>query len=220
MPNPFEPEVAPLVFRTGDLGRYGADGRVEFIGRLDTQVKIRGQRVEPSEVECALRDFETVDNALVTAIVDSDQGHQLVAYITTNVGDFDLRGLRRHLADQLPSSMVPTYIVPLAKLPLLGSGKLDRASVRAELRERRAELGPLAPPEDELERRIVRIWSMVLAVDEVSIDDNFLDLGGDSLKAMLLRIALEAELKIPVSLAILAQSPTVRELAAELRGAQ
>lgn len=217
--NPFDPDTTRVLFRTGDLARFDADGSMEYVGRADTQVKIRGQRVEPTEVEQVMRGHDEVDNVAVASLHDPDQGNQLIAYVVPRSARADLRSIRAYLAERLPSYMVPSYIVLVPTLPLLESGKADRAGLRTVLRARRPELGPPTPPEDETQRRVAAVWSKVLGVDEVGVDDTFLELGGDSLKAMLLRIALEADLGVQVGLAALAQSPTVRDLAQHIEDA-
>ena len=217
--NPFDPERVPVLFRTGDLAQYRCDGLVEFIGRIDNQVKIRGQRVEPTEVEEVILRNKFVESAVVASLPDPDQGHLLIAYIVTTHGNLDTQALRAYLLDHLPAYMVPSYLVQVADLPLLGSGKVDRVGLRTILNCRPADLGPVSQPEDELQRRIAAAWCRVLGVEEIGIDDPFTALGGDSLKIMLLRIALEAELDTPVSLAMLVESPTIREFLDKLRAA-
>lgn len=209
--NPFEPQRAPTVFRTGDLGRHTADGQFEFVGRADAQVKIRGQRVEPTEVEHLLRRCPGVENALVAALADPDQGNVLVAYLQPAAGDVDTRAVRAFAHEHLPAHMVPTYLVAVAELPMLISGKLDRTALRTVVGVRAPELGPPTPPRGERERRVARVWATVLGMPEVGVDDTFVDLGGDSLKAMLLRSALETELGTPVDFASVLSAPTVRD---------
>lgn len=216
VPNPFEPELAPMIFRTGDWGRLRHDGALEFLGRVDGQVKIRGHRIEPTEIEHHLRAIPGIANAVVAALPDPQQGYVLVAYVVPAGDPVDARALRDHLGRSLPAFMIPAFFVELAALPLLPSGKLDRASLGTSRLRRPSGLDRAQPPETELERRILGIWSVVLGVDEIGIDDAFTELGGDSLKAMLLRLALERELGRTVRLATLVQCPTIRELAGEL----
>jgi amino acid adenylation domain-containing protein len=210
LPNRFDPEHHPFMFKTGDLARFRADGQVEFIGRADSQVKIRGQRVEPTEVEHVIREFPAVRNALVSTLPDSQQGHILIAYITGDEPGLE-RDLKPFLSDRLPSVMVPSYIVQVAELPLLISGKLDRASMAVSLSSRPSSMPKATEPENDLERAIVDTWQRVLGVFPVGTDDTFTSLGGDSLKAMLLRIALEDTLGHEIDLASLMNSPTIYE---------
>ena len=214
--NPFGDDAAPVLFRTGDLGRWRADGQLEFAGRTDGQVKVRGQRVEPTEVEVALRRHDSVRDVVVTGIPDAAQGHVLAAYVAVDGGEAAVPALRAFLSAQLPAHMVPAYIVPVNSLALLGSGKVDRAGLQTTLRERSPGIGPPVQPADDLERRVADVWKVVLGLDEVGVEDAFTDLGGDSLRAMLLRSALESELGRPVALATLMRSPTVRDLCDEL----
>ncbi|WP_020123040.1 non-ribosomal peptide synthetase [Streptomyces canus] len=213
VPNPFDPQHAPVLFRTGDLARFRPDGQVEFVGRADAQIKIRGQRVEPTEVEHAIRGHHNVAATAVASLPDADQGNLLVAYVVPMDGVLDVPGLKRFLFDLLPPYMVPTYIVPVADLPLLGSGKLDRAAFATQLRARPDFLAPPEPPEDHVELTVATVWSNVLGLREIGVEDSFLDLGGDSLKVMLLRIALEEALGDRIDLAMLLQTPTVRDFA-------
>ncbi|RUU32397.1 amino acid adenylation domain-containing protein [Mesorhizobium sp. M6A.T.Ce.TU.016.01.1.1] len=212
VPNHIDPELAPVLFRTGDLGRFRPDGELEFVGRVDGQLKIRGQRVEPTEVEHALRGHPEVANAVVTGLPDADQGHVLVAYVVTG-GRAGPEDLRKFLATQLPDYMVPRYIVPIASLPLLTSGKVDRASLVAHGTPRPDALGPPTGPENEVEETILAVWRKVLGTTNIGVDDAFTAVGGDSLRFMLLRIALEQELDRPIALAALLAAPTVRDLA-------
>ena len=212
VPNHIDPERAPVLFRTGDLGCFRPDGELEFVGRVDGQLKIRGQRVEPTEVEHALRGHPEVANAVVTGLPDPDQGHLLVAYVVTG-GRADTEALRTFLAAQLPGYMVPRYIVPIASLPLLTSGKVDRAALAACGAPRPDALGPPTEPENEVEEVILAVWCKVLGTTEIGVDDAFTAVGGDSLRFMLLRIALEQELDRPIALAALLAAPTVRDLA-------
>jgi amino acid adenylation domain-containing protein len=216
--NVFDPDRAAYLFRTGDLGRFRADGQVEFAGRADTQLKIRGQRVEPTEVEIAIGEHAQVKQVIVTSIQDEGESHLLVAYMVAKFGNLDVKSLRSFLEQRLPAYMIPSYLVQVPTLPQLASGKTDRARLRALLTARPAHLGPPRSPEDELERRIAGVWSRVLGVDEVGIDDPFTALGGDSLRLMLLRQALELELGTPIDLVTLISAGTVREIAEHFRG--
>lgn len=219
VPNPFDDDgFAPVLFRSGDLARFREDGQVEYIGRSDLQIKIRGMRVEPTEVEAFLRGHPDVGNAVVSSVPDTAQGNLLVAYVVAD-GDVSPGELKTYLREVLPEYMVPTYLAMVEKIPMLGSGKADRSSLKVDLRRRPDVDTAYAPPVTDLEKSLVEVWSQVLGVDEIGIDDAFLALGGDSLRAMLLRSALENRLGRPVPLATLFESSTIRVLARELERA-
>ncbi|WP_327103677.1 non-ribosomal peptide synthetase [Nonomuraea glycinis] len=169
--DPYGPPGSRL-YRTGDLARLRRDGAVEFLGRADGQIKIRGQRVEPGEVEAVLREHPGVREALVVAGADG-----LVAYVVTGA---DVTGLRARLKEILPDHMVPTAYVRLEALPLSPNGKVDRAALPAPTRSS----GDGAPPATPAEIAVAGIWSELLGVPGIRADDDFFDLGGHSLVAI------------------------------------
>ncbi|MCX4743959.1 non-ribosomal peptide synthase/polyketide synthase [Kitasatospora sp. NBC_01287] len=192
------------MYRTGDLARRHADGELRFVGRVDDQVKLRGFRIEPGEVESALRRSPLVRDAVVTvrteAPGDGDGGGagtgpaRLVAYVVLAEGPVEERAgspvdpvpvaeLRAQLAELLPPHMVPSLFVPLDRLPLTASGKTDRRAL-PDPGPARAAAGPRVAPRTDTERRIARIWSDVLGIEEIGVDDNFFVLGGDSILSM------------------------------------
>ena len=168
------------MYRTGDVVRRRADGALEFVGRSDDQLKIRGFRVEPGEVEAALRRHPEVDEAFVCAHDDPRGAARLVGYVT---GTSDTAGVRAHAARQLAEHLVPAAVVALAALPLTARGKLDR---RALPQPDFGALSTPVAPRDPAEERLAELFAAVLGVDRVGIHDNFFDLGGDSLAAVVL----------------------------------
>jgi amino acid adenylation domain-containing protein len=198
------------VYRTGDLGRRSYAGRIEFKGRKDNQVKIRGFRVELYEIERLLKEYEGIDNAVVTAVVskagaEGDIG--LAAYIVSEKEWTDSE-LRAYLARYLPNYMVPSYFVFLEELPLTPNGKIDRKALPEPGMTAAAEY---MPPRDEVEQKLVDVWSDVLG-RKVGINDNFYHLGGDSIKAIQVSTRLrqyDYELKI----GDLFLHPVIRDLA-------
>ncbi|NEA49640.1 non-ribosomal peptide synthetase, partial [Streptomyces sp. SID10815] len=167
------------LYRTGDLVRLRGDGALEFLGRLDAQVKIRGFRVEPGEVEAALTRDPSVAEAVVTA--RSDGGHRhLVAYVTGRPGGPvpTAAALRARLERTVPGHLVPARYVVLDRLPLTAHGKVDHRALPAPAR---AAHSAHTPPRGPVEEALCRVWSEVLGVDRVGADDNFFDLGGDSI---------------------------------------
>ncbi|MGF6201260.1 non-ribosomal peptide synthetase [Pseudomonas laurylsulfatiphila] len=173
------------IYRTGDLVRQGADGLVEYLGRIDHQVKIRGFRIELGEIETRLLDHDSVREAVVLAL-DAPSGKQLVGYLVTDVAEQGeaqqsmLReALKAHLKSQLPDYMVPTHLILLASMPLTGNGKLDRRALPAPDPEWNRQ--DYLAPTNELEVTLAQIWCEVLNVEQVGLNDNFFELGGDSI---------------------------------------
>ena len=209
------------LYATGDLGRLSADGTIEFLGRIDGQVKIRGYRVEIGEVEVAISRHTAVDQAVVVA--KEVRGHkQLVAYVTsTHHPRPTPASLRQFLQQTLPDYLIPTHFVVLDQLPLSANQKVDRqALVAAPLQSIRAAEVAVLAARNETERRLVALWQDCFEVDALSVDDDFFDLGGDSLLAARLFAQVEREFGRALSLDLLLESPTIRALAALLQQSQ
>ena len=207
--NPFEPGTK--MYKTGDLARWLPDGKLEYLGRIDHQVKIRGYRIELGEIESQLLGYESVNEAVVVAQEDAGGDKVLCAYYVMQE-PVEAGELRAHLAATLPAYMVPTFFMPLAEMPLTSNGKLDRKA----LPKPDASLGlarAYEAPATELEKRIVGIWQALLGVDEVGVTDNFFEIGGHSLRAMVLVSRMEREFGVAVPLRELFRWPTVRTLA-------
>jgi acyl-coenzyme A synthetase/AMP-(fatty) acid ligase len=169
------------LYKTGDLARYRADGAIEYLGRNDFQVKIRGLRIELGEIEARLLEHGDVREAVVVAREEEGGEKRLVAYYAPREGaDLDARLLREHLLVALPEYMVPAAYVPLVALPLTSSGKIDRKALPAPESASYAAAAYEAPAGD-VEERIAKIWCDVLRVDRVGRNDNFFALGGHSL---------------------------------------
>ncbi|MET9115263.1 non-ribosomal peptide synthetase [Streptomyces longwoodensis] len=192
LPNPYHPDSTPVVFRTGDLARHLPSGEMEYLGRIDDQVKVRGQRVEPAEVETVLREHPGVADAAVVSAPDPDQGATLVAYVVPAGQEIPAQRLRAYLAGRLPDFMVPARLASVPALPLLGSGKIDRKALRVVPRGRPDLDVPYVAPSTDVQRTAAEAAARVLGLDEVGLDDDFFALGGDSLRLMLLRGALES----------------------------
>lgn len=205
-PCPFGPG---RMYRTGDLARWRPDGLLEFVGRTDDQVKIRGMRVEPGEVEAALRRHPEVRDAAVLV----GPGPALIAF---TVGEGRPDRLRAHLRDCLPEFMVPPRVIDVARLPITTHGKLDRAALLATADRPHGTLDTLLAGASPLERRIAQVWGTVLGHDQIGVGDNFFDLGGDSLLMVRLQAALAAALDREVSLVDLYGHPSVTAMAAAL----
>ena len=207
-----------VVLWTGDLGRMQADGCLEHLGRRDAQVKIRGFRIELAEVERAIRSLEEVSAAVVVADGEADDRKRLVAYVVIRGGRGPgIGALRSRLAAVLPDYMVPSVFVALDALPLTVAGKLDRAALPRPGRARPPLETPFATPRDDVERLLARIWADVLQVDEIGVDDDFLDLGGDSLLAARVVSRVIDALMLDLPMHVLVDSPTVAAMAMAVR---
>ncbi|OJZ73636.1 hypothetical protein BRW65_11615, partial [Mycobacterium paraffinicum] len=204
------------MYRSGDLVRWRPDGQLDYLGRADEQVKIRGYRIELGEIQAALTALDGVEHAAVIAREDRPGDKRLTAYITqTQPGTADTAQLRAALADQLPPYMLPAAIVVLDTLPTTLNGKLDtRALPPPDYTDTDHYRAPATP----IEEILATIYAETLGLTRVGIDDSFFDLGGDSLSAMRLIAAINADLDADVSVRTLFDAPTVAELAPRLVG--
>ncbi|MEO8494647.1 MAG: phosphopantetheine-binding protein [Planctomycetota bacterium] len=214
IPNAFNPPGSRL-YRTGDVARYRADGTIEFLGRCDNQVKIRGQRVELGEIEAALMRHRAVSQCAVIVRADDDGDKRLIGYIVLADAAVAPDELRRHLSERLPNFMVPSHLVILDALPLTPHGKVGRASLPVP--EARDLMAAAVAPSDMLEVQLARFWEDILNVRPIGPRDNFFELGGHSLLAVKLfdRIAKVTGQSLP--LATLFECPTITHLAEVLR---
>ena len=204
------------IYLTGDLGRLRSDGCLEYLGRRDSRVKVRGQTVELADVESELLRVAGVREAAVVA-VDSPQGErQLTGYVVADESELNPGRIRRVLETRLPPHAVPSRIMFLAALPQSENRKVDRSAL-APLDRARPELEmAYAPPSNALESLLVHVWQSILEIEPVGIRDQFRDLGGDSLRAVQMIDQVEQALGRPVSLAVLLEAGTVEELARSL----
>nr|QEO74481.1 condensation domain-containing protein [uncultured bacterium] len=214
--NPFGDEPGARLYRTGDLGRRGPDGAIEFLGRLDHQVKLRGHRIETGEIEAALGRHPGVREAVVVLREDRPGDKRLVAYVVEEDGAaLNVGGLRSHLAETLPAYMIPQAFVTLGALPLSPNGKLDRRALpqpdagRPELGQ--AYVAPRTPAEEAL----ADVWREVLGVEQVGIYDNYFALGGDSIRSVQL-LTLAQERGLDFTLQQLFKHQTIAGLVGEL----
>jgi amino acid adenylation domain-containing protein len=213
--HPFDSDPGARLYRTGDLARFRADGLVEFVGRLDEQLKIRGFRVEPGEIEAVLREHAEVAAAVVIARENAVGQRQLVAYVATASPErAPKRELFDHLRARLPAHLVPSALVCLDALPLTATGKLDQAALPDA--DDAHELAVYVAPTTDMEQSQAAIWSDVLGIERVGIDDNFFDLGGDSLSAALLFARTARQTGRDIPLALLFSGPTIRDVARAL----
>ena len=198
-------------YRTGDLAKYLADGRIVLLGRFDDQVKVRGYRVETGEVEAALRQFSGVRQGLVTVHKDLSDNNQLIAYVECDGAVMDVEALTRHLAQWLPVYMVPGQIEVLEHFPLLPNGKVDRSRL-PDPGERRSTV-EFEPPATETEKRLAEIWCELLGVERVGCHDDFFESGGHSLLAVRVVNRVNRECGASLALRTLFEQPTITGLA-------
>ena len=202
-------------YAMGDLGRLDADGNLELLGRNDFQVKIRGMRVELTAVEECLRNFAGVADCVVVARKDGDgEERSLVAYLVAEPGqEAALRMIGNHAVQNLPDFMVPARFVLLDEMPLNFNGKIDRRALPAPDAENQILSADFAAPRNDLEKLLAGMWQSILEADRVGIDDDFFELGGDSLRAVSFLVEVEAVLGKFVPIAVMLDHPTIREFA-------
>jgi amino acid adenylation domain-containing protein len=215
--NPFEPEKYPRLYRSGDLARILENGDLEYLGRIDHQVKIRGFRIELTEIESMLARHPAVKDCAVLARNDGGSEPRLVGYV---VADKDkkvgIEELRAHLAAKMPEYMVPSAFVFMDAFPLTVNGKLDRDALPVPTTARPRLSSEYVAPQGEMEKMLADLWQSALKQDQVSVNDNFFDLGASSLTLTTLHRRLQAELKREFPITELFQFPTIRRLAERL----
>jgi amino acid adenylation domain-containing protein len=219
IPDPFSGDPRARLYKTGDLARYLPDGNIEFLGRIDQQVKIGGFRIEPGEIEAALRQHPAVGQCVVVAREDQAGDKQLLAYVVAAAGQpaVSIGELRRFTATQLPDYMIPNAVIWLNCLPLTPNGKVDRKALPApELGRASSEAGYIAP-RTPIEKALAEIWCKVLGLKQVGVRDNFFDLGGHSFRAMRLIGEVDKSLNQKLFVAVFFQNPTIEGMAKVLQ---
>ncbi len=237
LPDPFGPPGSRM-YRTGDQVRWRADGQLEFLGRVDFQVKVRGFRIEPGEIEAILAQHPAIQQAVVLAREDQPGDKRLVAYVVppppnpphsprppgegrgegATPPGLNLAALRDFLLSKLPEYMVPTAFVPLDAFPLNTSGKVDRRALPAPEGANLARR-PYVAPGDEVERKLAEAWSKLLGVEQVGAEDHFFELGGHSLLATQVASRIRATFGVELPLRAVFEAPTLSALAARIRAA-
>jgi len=207
------------LYRTGDLARFRSDGTIDFVGRLDHQVKIRGFRIETGEIEEVLGRHPGVRAAVIDVQEEVGRGKRLVAYVVPGTAEaLTTKELREWVGRELPAYMVPAAFVTLDALPSTPNGKLDRKSLPSPERSMVAEKMFIAP-RNSTEEVMAQIWAEVLNLQQVGIDDNFFDLGGNSLLAVRMIVAIEQRFGVALPLQVLFRTPTVALLTENLNKA-
>jgi acyl carrier protein len=208
------PFTAETMFRTGDIALQGTDGEIEVIGREDEQVKIAGYRIELMDVAYAISRCSGIDEAVVLPIVSGDGETMLRAYVTVDDANLTSANLKLTLKSKLPAYMIPSVIHIVDRMPRTATGKVDREALRsASGRDYQAVSGA---PRTENEAILCRLWSTILQIEKVGIDDDFFDIGGDSLRVIQLIGRLQTVFGVELPSITVFARPTIRELAAIL----
>ncbi|MGE5343808.1 MAG: amino acid adenylation domain-containing protein [Candidatus Omnitrophota bacterium] len=210
------------LYRTGDLARWLPDGNIEFLGRIDHQLKVRGYRIEPGEIEARLLAFEPIIEAAVIPKKD-EFGDMVLCAIVVASKDFSFHAsvLREHLERDLPYYMIPSFFIPIEKMPLTPSGKIDRNALAkldltGETFSASVSTHTFVEPSTELEKTIAETWKRVLKLEQVGVNDNFLDIGGNSMKIIRAVTELKTVLQIDIPVVTMFRYPTIRALASFL----
>ncbi len=219
----FSPLSPNKLYKTGDLGRWLSDGNIEFLGRIDYQIKIRGFRVELGEIENCLLNYPGIKEAVVLAREEEKGDKYLCAYIISE-SELVTSELREYISKEMPDYMVPSYFVQMEKIPVTSNGKIDRRALpKPELKIGES----ITAPRNEIEKKLVKLWSEILGRDamhssqlqkSIGIDDNFFLLGGHSLKATVLASRIHKGLNVILPLAEFFKTPTIRGLAEYIKG--
>ena len=215
LPDPFSESKDSMMYKTGDIVRYLPDGNIEFLGRIDNQVKLRGYRIELGEIEAVISMYSDVSQVATIVRNDNQGSKTLVAYFTSKSDKTNIeKELRKYLEIKLPQYMIPQFLIKLDRFPLTSNGKLDRNALPSP-KDFVTEKKEYKEPTTELEKQIVKIWEKIIGVGRISIDDKFNEVGGDSLMAVILFAELERLTRKNMPLSTLLRAPTVRELAVE-----
>lgn len=211
VPNPFNPEG--LIYKTGDLGKWSANGCIEFMGRKDDQVKIRGYRIELGEIESVLKTISQINAAVVLARNNSRDEKELVAYIQSDDTALMLQDVKEQLSKVLPVYMIPSHFVQLKEFPVTTNGKVDKKALPEPVNLGLSTGAVYVAPKNEIEGKLILLWEEILGANKIGIRDNFFESGGHSLKATRLISQIHKEFGVKVSLKALFATPVLEELA-------
>lgn len=204
------------MYKTGDLARWLDDGNIEYLGRIDHQVKVRGFRIELGEIESALLNNSAIKDAIVLAKDFGSGDKRLVAYVIMIENSLlTTRDIRAYLETQLPNYMIPSYFIELDKMPLNHNGKVDRKALPEPNTQINTDVEYVAPS-TKLEQKLVEIWKRVLKLDKVGVKDNFLELGGSSISVIQLMQIIQLECDVLIPIGEIYNAPTIKEIAEKI----
>lgn len=212
--NPWEPDR--LLYQTGDLGRWTAEGEIEFLGRRDNQVKIRGYRIELGEIESVLKQHDLVSNSAVIVREDAAGDKELIGYVEGK-GNVEEQELQKYLRTRLPEYMIPPHIFVLKQLLLTPNGKVNRKALPSKESFAQAVKAKYEAPGNDIEEQLAMIWQEVLGIEKVGIRDNFFQIGGHSLKATRVMSRIHKELRSKIELRNIFTYPTIAELSSIIK---
>lgn len=218
VPNPFRAAPSARLYKTGDLARFLPDGNVEYIGRMDRQVKVRGYRIELGEIQAVLDQYAGVRESTVIVREDQPGDKRIVAYLVPKEGQSPTPSeLREHLRQKLPDYMIPSAFVSMGEMPLTPNGKVDRKSLPSPQQDRTEPGKQFVAPRDALEQQLAKLWEKAFGIQPIGVRDNFFELGGHSLLAVKLFTQIQKLTGKNLPLVTLFQAPTIEQLAEILR---
>jgi acyl carrier protein len=221
VPHPYSKKAGARLYRTGDLVRYGSDGNIEFLKRMDHQVKVRGFRVELGEIESVLNQHWAIAESIVVDSKDSSGNTRLIAYIVFEDGaEATSSDILTFLQEKLPSYMFPSAFVTIKEIPLTANGKVDRRALPVTEQIDAETSTAFIAPRTDMEELVAEIWRDTLELTQVGVESNFFQLGGHSLMATRVMNKIRERCGVELPLRVLFESPTVASLAARLEAAQ
>jgi amino acid adenylation domain-containing protein len=213
VPDPYGNRAGGMLYRTGDLGRWLPDGRIAYLGRYDEQLKVRGFRIEPAEIEAVLQGNGLVDQCVVLAKTDPSATTRLIAFVVAK--SFNPKAVEEDLVARLPTYMIPTEWVIVGEIPLTSSGKPDKQQL-LNAGHRPVTSTPFAPPENAVEVQLAALWQDILAVETIGVQTDFFECGGDSLSAIRLASAIQETFSVSLTIETLFQLTTISSQASYL----
>ncbi|WP_429385033.1 amino acid adenylation domain-containing protein, partial [Mucilaginibacter sp. UYCu711] len=209
--NPFSEDAGSRLYKTGDIGRRFPDGSLEYVGRVDDQVKINGYRIEPGEIESVLNNYDQISQAVVLAKEDDNGQKRLVGYIVP-ADKFDKKAIQDYLITKLPEYMIPDVWVEIKSMPLTANGKIDKKALPSpEVSEMQSKV--YIGPQNKVEEKLVKIWQDLLKIARVGINDDFFEIGGHSLLAMRLVSVIRKQMKAEIKINDIFENPTIADQA-------
>jgi acyl carrier protein len=203
------------MYKTGDLGRWTADGNIEFLGRRDEQVKVRGYRIELGEIENCLQSYPEMEASVAVIVVNKEGENEIAAYVVGKT-EFNAVDLRRFLQEKLPVYMLPAHYIQLEQMPLTPSGKTDRRNLPSPSVSSISRKENYIAPRTETEKKVTAIWEETLEKDKIGVTDNFFETGGHSLKVIQLIGRINRSFDLDLSLRVLFDNPTIESLSEEI----